>query len=692
MNLLDIFVRLKLDKESFISELNDAVNEAESAGEKIEESGKKGGDGFASKLASFSSGISSFGGKMSAAGAKLREFSRDTAIIGESLTNNVTKPALNAAKSLAKVVLGKGLERMNTLTEAKNKLRVLGVEGEHLNKTMEIIGNTVDGTAYSTAEFANTAAQAVSMGYDESSGLPKYLQTVSNLAAFTGRDVEQISSITAKVASQNKLTGESFQQLSDAAVPILQWVQEEYDVTAEEARKMVSDGEISFADYENMVEKHLGGMAQAVGDSTLQGALSSTEAYIARLGAAFLGSEDNAKSFAGQLLPLVNEFNDWLVSMGDKAGEIGAIVGEVFGAVVEYIRTGNTDLSTLSGTAQTIFGVIQPIIDAGTKIVEVGQKIFETLGPEKTGMIIAAILGAGPILSLIAGIVGKVSVLLTVGGTLISTIGTFVSFVGSTLIPILGAVLTAIGPIGIAFLAVATAIGLAAAYIYKHWDEIKEKVADLKDKLSETWDSIKKSTVSKVSSMVSSVVGKWNSLRAKASAVWNAIKSAIISPIQTAKARAVALFEGIKSGIAQKIQAAKDKVKSVIEGIKNLFPFSIGKLFTGWFPKIKLGVSKSGNSAETTSSTSQVSFAKAMNQPYVFRRPTEFYAGEAGDEMLLGRTALQHDLKQAVSEADTGRSGDVFNIYLDYSAGDDANTMLVDIARGVKRYKMAGVI
>ena len=80
-----------------------------------------------------------------------------------------------------------------------------------------------------------------------------------------------------------------------------------------------------------------------------------------------------------------------------------------------------------------------------------------------------------------------------------------------------------------------------------------------------------------------------------------------------------------------------------------------------------------------------------MTKPYMFKRPTEFYAGDAGDEMLLGRTALQHDLKRAVSEADTGK-GDVFNIYLNYNAGADANDMLKDIARGVKRYKMAGVI
>ena len=151
-------------------------------------------------------------------------------------------------------------------------------------------------------------------------------------------------------------------------------------------------------------------------------------------------------------------------------------------------------------------------------------------------------------------------------------------------------------------------------------------------------------------------------------------------------------FENAKTAIKDKLDAAKSIVTGWIDKIKGLFPFNIGKIFSGWIPKISLRTNKSGDSASTSSSTSKTPFAKAMTQPYIFKRPTEFYAGEAGDEMLLGRTALQHDLKQAVSEADTGKSGDVFNIYLNYNAGDDANTMLKDIARGVRRYKMAGAI
>ena len=125
------------------------------------------------------------------------------------------------------------------------------------------------------------------------------------------------------------------------------------------------------------------------------------------------------------------------------------------------------------------------------------------------------------------------------------------------------------------------------------------------------------------------------------------------------------VFENIKQGISDKIQEAKDKVQSVINAIKKLFPFNVGKIFSGWIPKIKLTTNKSGDSAKTNSSVGKQNFARAMAQPYMFRRPTEFYAGEAGDEVLYGRKALMNDIATVVGdsqqESSFGRSVSITN-------------------------------
>lgn len=145
-------------------------------------------------------------------------------------------------------------------------------------------------------------------------------------------------------------------------------------------------------------------------------------------------------------------------------------------------------------------------------------------------------------------------------------------------------------------------------------------------------------------------------------------------------------FESISKTISDKLDAAKKKVSDWIDKIKGMFPFNIGKIFSGWVPKISLKTNKSGDSASTSSTVGRENFAKAMNQPYMFKRPTEFYAGDAGDEVLYGRKSLMKDIKDA-----TSGNGDVI-INLNYDADADATDMLRDLVRGVQRYKMAGAI
>jgi hypothetical protein len=42
-------------------------------------------------------------------------------------------------------------------------------------------------------------------------------------------------------------------------------------------------------------------------------------------------------------------------------------------------------------------------------------------------------------------------------------------------------------------------------------------------------------------------------------------------------------------------------------------------------------------------------YKKAMNNPYMFSGATIFGAGEAGDEIMYGRSSLMHDISEAVN-------------------------------------------
>ena len=76
-------------------------------------------------------------------------------------------------------------------------------------------------------------------------------------------------------------------------------------------------------------------------------------------------------------------------------------------------------------------------------------------------------------------------------------------------------------------------------------------------------------------------------------------------------------------------------------------------------------------------------YRKAENQPYMFSRATLFGAGERNDEILYGRKQLLEDIASV--------NGGQIVINLNYDAGTDAQEMVADIARGLKRYRMAGV-
>lgn len=148
-------------------------------------------------------------------------------------------------------------------------------------------------------------------------------------------------------------------------------------------------------------------------------------------------------------------------------------------------------------------------------------------------------------------------------------------------------------------------------------------------------------------------------------------------------------FESAKAAITEKLEAAKSIVSGWIQTIKGMFPFNIGKLFSGSVSLPSIKVNKNGNKASTSMATRQENFAKAMNQPYMFTRPTIFdqkVAGEAGDEILYGRNALMNDIEEATSKS---RGGVINNFYINnYVDGAESPEQYADRFLGAIQMKL----
>ena len=193
------------------------------------------------------------------------------------------------------------------------------------------------------------------------------------------------------------------------------------------------------------------------------------------------------------------------------------------------------------------------------------------------------------------------------------------------------------------------------------WNAIKSVVTSvinaIKSVISSVFNAIK-STISSILNSIKSVFSSvWNGIKSTVSSVVNGVKSTISSGLNAAKNTVSNVLNGIKSKFSSIFESAKSIVSNAINKIKGFFNFS-------WsLPKIKLPhFSISGKFSLNPPSIPHFSvswYKKAMDEPYMFTKPTLFDvnpatgtakgAGEAGDEVMIGKDTMLNMIRQAVA-------------------------------------------
>lgn len=650
-----------------------------------------------SKISKFSSGLSSIGSGLTS--------------VGNSLTNKITKPAMVAGGALAGITLAKGWSRMTEIDNAKVKLEAIGLSAKEVSSVTDASLASVKGTAYGMAEAMTTAASATAAGVDPATDLQQYLTDVADAAAVAGIGMDEMGGIFNKVATQGKAGNDTLQQMAERGIPIYQWLADETGHTAEEIFDMASKGEIDLATFQSAVENHIGGAAKEMGSKTITGAISNISAAISRVGASFLGSADDSSTFAGRILDVLNDVTGFIDSIEPKVAAVGEVFGQVFGAVYEYLKNGTVSLETFAGmgdTARAVFEKMQPIIDVVKNIVT----WFMEMSTQGKLAFAGIAIGIGPALSIIGKLLTTAGGLFTsfsqLSGVVAKLPGGFTKFLGpiglaisafvllftqseefrNAIMTLISSLMSAFQPVIAAMIPLISQVGGLLGDVAEIIGPILAAAIKLITPLIVAWGKVFGKVVKTIFSAMTKIVSAFR----KPINAAKSVKTTIANAFSEAKEKAVESMQKLKDGVEKKITAAKDKVKDVVDKIKGFFPFSVGKIFSGWIPKISLKTKKEGDKASTSSSVGKTKFAKAVNQPYLFTRPTVFnqdIAGETADEMLYGKSALMADIRQAVKKEQTQSEGNII-INLTYNAGDDANEMVKDIARGVKRYRMAG--
>jgi tape measure domain-containing protein len=198
-----------------------------------------------------------------------------------------TTAVATVATAIGGVAITKGLDRLLNIEDAQAKLRGLGHDATSVSAIMGSALDSVRGTAFGLDSAATVAASAVAAGIKPGQDLTRYLKLTADAAVIAGTSMGEMGSIINKVTTSGKVYTDNLNQLADRGIPIFQWLQDEYGVSADKLSEMVSKGEVDSATFQKVIEQNIGGAALEAGNTT-RGALANTGAALGRLGAMFL--------------------------------------------------------------------------------------------------------------------------------------------------------------------------------------------------------------------------------------------------------------------------------------------------------------------------------------------------------------------------------------------------------------------
>ncbi|GAA3581038.1 hypothetical protein GCM10022198_00160 [Klugiella xanthotipulae] len=261
-----------------------------------------------------------------------------------------------------------GISRALNIEDAQAKLKGLGHDTKTVEAIMKNALGAVKGTAYGLDSAATVAASAVAAGIKPGKELEGYLRLTADAATIAGTSMEDMGSIINKVTAKGRAGMENLNQLTERGIPIVQWLADEYGVTAGELEKMVSQGKVDSATFRKVIEENIGGAALASGETT-RGALANMMAAFSRLGeAAVSGVMPQMKHAFGAITTAVDSLTDAVRPAAER-----------FGGLVELLRTGD-----FTAAMRENFGWQEdsPIVSAMLRIHQGVAGLFELV---KTG-------------------------------------------------------------------------------------------------------------------------------------------------------------------------------------------------------------------------------------------------------------------------------------------------------------------
>lgn len=311
--------------------------------EKAQRNLKTKTDEASSALGKGAGSFDEYGRAAAAARGDLDQFGDSAGGIGSKLAAGLKEVGrgalLGAGAKIGQSLMGgvhtamtAGFSRLSQIEQAEAMLGGLGHQAETVDGIMDNAMTAVKGTAFGFGDAAAAAASFVGAGVAQGDDLTRVLTLVGDTAAIAGSSFGEMSAIWTKVAGNQKLSTEELNQLLDRGLGLLPQLQEHYGVTAEEARKMITEGKVSFEDFSAVMEDMVGGSAQKMGD-TFAGSADNMRAALGRLGAkfqepffdaapaVFQAIGESVDQLGERLEPAIAAFADWFTPVMENIAQ-----------------------------------------------------------------------------------------------------------------------------------------------------------------------------------------------------------------------------------------------------------------------------------------------------------------------------------------------------------------------------------
>ena len=333
--------------------------------------------------------------------------------IGGLLGKGLKFGATAAAGGIAAILTGafvKGFGRLASIDQAQAKLKGLGITGKDLQTVMDNALAAVQDTAYGLDEAVAPIPGLLAAGVKPGKDLEQALTNMASAATLGGTNMADMAQVFGDAAASSGSLNDVFNRMEQRGIPALSLVAEHMGLTREEAKKMSSEGKISFQQFQDALTAGIGPAAVAAGGS-FQGMLANIMTALGKIGAVILGPIfEGIKSIMPGILeafrslqkviePIVAEAGPGIAAMfSDIKAAIDGIdwntVATSLGKVVQAFIDWAPAIWAVVG-AFVAFQVIQGVNAAITFTTKAIQAAQAAMAAYRAGMSITTAINAG---------------------------------------------------------------------------------------------------------------------------------------------------------------------------------------------------------------------------------------------------------------------------------------------------------